>query len=1370
MTMELPHDFTIVDEGDLSRIAARCTKPRRAKAYQDDDEVKSAFRQAREAVNDRKLWKHAQKLRKQKRAQWQRDRYTAILGGDWAEYRALQRDRDRKRGWWGDLLRDRSSHKLTREVETHLVEKLTNPALSDWDDILQQHIELVRGGDEEFVPFSLLDVRTVLQDMKTSSAVGPDGISVSLLRHIASHDELGPQLLSLINHIVGNLALPAGWRDSFLALLAKVDRPTRPKDLRPICVSSSFHKMITKLVCTRVMPLLRSGSRISGCGKGRQAADVIGCLSRVRDVVQEWKMPMLLCKLDISGAFDRIDRLKLVEYLNSKLSHADVPCELRYMLAQMRTYKLIGQVPGGEKIMLEPNVGIKQGAPESAELFGMVMDHLLGELIGTKQWRNFGPHHPEMDLSLVFYQDDIFIIESDVVRLCRRVKVLERYLARAGLQLAAEKTKIIASPWVVGTRRARVGGDLFEVAAPSESVKVLGLAFNLYESPVQQARELMGRARAAAAKHQTLLRGKASWKQKVHMMETLVASQFKWTAGAVHWSREDLRSINVLQLHTMRNMFRMGRLGDESWVTWNTRTMRTCRAWLAAHHVPRWSTLILTLQHTLSGNNLSAIMLATDIVDQFMSIILNVSFRMLTARPGIYLPKIGTDGHQFVRLSLRNGMPNGAGIDSLRLRTSEVGLDLLILCLVIPSGLKGGGVLLLPRFRVMAAARGAWRLVLTGAVVSFLLDAMQEREDDYPGHLWEARWDEPAGTGSANSSSAWDDHSTEAAPEVAGGEVPCQTDRVSSYYDYTLYMASSWDAELCATLQAEEEHAVLHSPDPTEVPLSFLGVQPPQAAVTEDTLLPEQSVVEVSYSDPAKVVDWLELVGDARQLRGRRSVLATYVARDPAEIEALVVFGKYTGFLFVFYRFYEALVVFGKYTGFLFVYALALRYRELFQHVSLHGLFVLLGPFVLTAGVLQGGRDRWHHPDGSLVHRFRGGEFTDYETLTALAPVPEEVPADIARLPKPVSSTTGDEPTALTDHSTTAGEDAGLADTEAGLSSNSSCDIGFFKHGEWMPRARTESELRAHRGGQGEIRSKRKRERMQAYFPGQWKPAWLVNYARDKKKREVGTEAPESSQSFMTEESMEPSQPSTHVVPQSDWASWSSWSYWGSEGVGAGASSWSWSYQTWQQWEEEAEQFTSDDQWPWHPPDLGEGTPSSTTSTTLPEHGLGTWLGLLGNSLVNSAADLWGYHCFVDEFNVVGLLYLAEHFYDNVDQHYYDDEHCLACLLAVDEYLFDLERDKHVDDEHHHHLMGELLVDFELDMFIDDEHYHVDEFDMVYSSYRAVQLVEYFAVVLHLYFFFGEHQHLIALLDRMGAHLKLNYHNLGTCSACCPSE
>ena len=597
---ELP-DGDIHDEDDLIKLAKQCSKPRASKAYFDDQEVKEAFCLAKTERTDRALWKKAQKLRKRKRAQWQQERYTSILNGDWDHYKALQRERDRRGGWWGDMLQDRSAEQLTTAVTNHLEEKLTNVAMPDWDEILQRHIDLIPGGDF-FEPFTLLDVRTVLQDMKAASAVGPDGISVSLLRHVASHDNLGPQMLSLVNRIISSLELPHTWRDNFLALIAKVDRPKQPKDLRPICVSSAFHKMITKLVCTRVMPRLRTGSRISCCGKGRQAADVIGCLSRVRDVVQEWREPMYICKLDIAGAFDRIDRLQLVQFLTENLSADDFPHELRYMLAQLRSYRLVGNIPGGNRLEIEPNVGIKQGAPESAELFGMVMDHLLSTLLGTKAWKAMGTNHAELDVSLVFYQDDIFLLETDFVRLCRRVKVLERYLSRAGLRLATEKTKIIASPWVKGVRKVKVGGDVFEVAPKDESLRVLGLAFNLHENPSQQARELLCRARGAAAKHQQLLRGKAAWTRKIKMMETLVASQFRWTAGAVHWTPEDLKQANIMQLHVMRTIFRMGRLGDESWVTWNTRTMRTCRAWLAAHGFCRWSTTILTLQHTLAGH------------------------------------------------------------------------------------------------------------------------------------------------------------------------------------------------------------------------------------------------------------------------------------------------------------------------------------------------------------------------------------------------------------------------------------------------------------------------------------------------------------------------------------------------------------------------------------------------------------------------------------------------------------------------------------------------------------------------------------------------------------------------------------------------
>ena len=472
---ELP-DTTLVDADDLIKLAKEHTAPRISKAYADPEETKELFLRARES-NDKRDWKAAHRARKKARKLWHEGRLKAILEGDWFQYRARQRELSKKRGWWGRMLNERSSADLTKAVHDHLKDKLTNDHLEDWDDLLCAQIDSVQL-DTVFEPFTLLDMRTVLHEMKAGSAVGPDGVSVSLLREIASHDGLAPQLLSLVNHIIEQLQMPASWGDSFLALLAKIDTPSQPKDLRPICVSSAFHKMVNKMVCNRAMPALRRGSKISGCGKGRQAADVIGTLSRIRDVTQEWRLPVLLCKLDIAGAFDKLDRQSVVDFLKGRLHKTDLKFELKYLLAQLHTFRMVGHVPGGESISIEPNVGIKQGAPESAELFGLVMDALLSELTNHKGWGDFGEAITGMDVDLIFYQDDIFIVESDLGKMGRRIKVLERYLKKAGLNLATEKTKIVASNFYKGPRQVKIGGDLLGIAPQGESLRVLGLAFS----------------------------------------------------------------------------------------------------------------------------------------------------------------------------------------------------------------------------------------------------------------------------------------------------------------------------------------------------------------------------------------------------------------------------------------------------------------------------------------------------------------------------------------------------------------------------------------------------------------------------------------------------------------------------------------------------------------------------------------------------------------------------------------------------------------------------------------------------------------------------------------------------------------------------
>ena len=597
---ELPDDLSLKDEDELREIARRHSRPKPSSAYRDTPEVLEAIRQAR-LLGSAAAWKHVHRLRKECRAKWKDDRLADIIAGNWDQYRSLQNDKKRVRGWWGDLLKDKTAEELTSDVTAHLEKKMVDPHLVDWDASLGQLISEV-DVSVPFAPFCKIDVRTELLAMRCRSAVGPDGVSVHLLRVLVDHDTLGDQFLDLINRVVEEGATPASWSQSFLALLAKIPLPQAPSDLRPICVSSAFNKLVSRLICARALPVLRRPSRVSCCGKGRQAADLIGAASRIRDVSKEWRRPLLVAKLDVAGAFDRLDRKKVAEFLLSRLAASGLPRELQYLLRQLQTHQLTGVVPGGHKIDVFTNVGIRQGAPESAEVFGLVIDAMLSELCDCHAWKALGKPLDELDVTLLMYQDDIFLFEDDLGRLCKRIRVVDRCLRRAGLCLATSKTKIVANEYYTGARAAAVGDDRFSIAPAGESVKVLGLPFDFSADASQQARELISRTRQAAASHRDILQGRGSWTNKLKILRTLVESQFTWTAGALCWSATDLQALNTLQLQTCRAAFGLRRLRDESWVAWNSRSLRFVRVWLHNARVTRWSTRVLELEHMLHGH------------------------------------------------------------------------------------------------------------------------------------------------------------------------------------------------------------------------------------------------------------------------------------------------------------------------------------------------------------------------------------------------------------------------------------------------------------------------------------------------------------------------------------------------------------------------------------------------------------------------------------------------------------------------------------------------------------------------------------------------------------------------------------------------
>ena len=67
--------------------------------------------------------------------------------------------------------------------------------------------------------------------------------------------------------------------------------------------------------------------------------------------------PSSFAKLDVAGAFDKIDRRRVCTLLTTRLEGRNCGHELKYLLGQLFTHTLTGSVPGGNSVSLRPNIG-----------------------------------------------------------------------------------------------------------------------------------------------------------------------------------------------------------------------------------------------------------------------------------------------------------------------------------------------------------------------------------------------------------------------------------------------------------------------------------------------------------------------------------------------------------------------------------------------------------------------------------------------------------------------------------------------------------------------------------------------------------------------------------------------------------------------------------------------------------------------------------------------------------------------------------------------------------------------------------------------------------------------------------------------------
>ena len=186
-------------------------------------------------------------------------------------------------------------------------------------------------------------------------------------------------------------------------------------------------------------------------------------------------------------------------------------------------------------------------------------------------------------------------------------------------------------------------------------------------------------------------------------------------------------------------------------------------------------------------------------------------------------------------------------------------------------------------------------------------------------------------------------------------------------------------------------------------------------------------------------------------------------------------------------------------------------------------------------GKWRTGRDRWHNPDGSTINR--GRDLTSVNMPASDRAGPSGLLGSIAEENQelvvgnvmvavnnnenmmPVSDINDNEffvrassatVTEAEDTSSTSASDHLTLSQQATSSEGNGTQQGpgFWRHGEWIGRPRNQQEQRAHEGGRGAQRTARKAQRVVDWQQGRWKPAWLLQYAREKQQRQQLLTAP----------------------------------------------------------------------------------------------------------------------------------------------------------------------------------------------------------------------------------------------------------------------
>lgn len=300
-----------------------------------------------------------------------------------------------------DILWQEQLHTTTESKARALYERFYPIVAAETDDIRDQ--ELQEPYQELAINSEVLtdEVRSILQAVKPDKCPGIDEIPNRFLK--AMGDPFVKAIQSLITAVIKTSYFPICFRTARTIVLRKPGRPSYadPGAWRPIALLSTIGKIIETIAARRLSALAEQNSLLPDTQMGNRkdrstdtALDLL--LEQIHTVWQAKDQVATVLSLDIAGAFDTVNHLRLLDNLRKK----QVPLWFVRLIKSFLTDRETTLVVDGvETAARKLKAGVPQGSPLSPILFLFYSAPLLESL-----------NQPDAPLAPIGFADDVNLL------------------------------------------------------------------------------------------------------------------------------------------------------------------------------------------------------------------------------------------------------------------------------------------------------------------------------------------------------------------------------------------------------------------------------------------------------------------------------------------------------------------------------------------------------------------------------------------------------------------------------------------------------------------------------------------------------------------------------------------------------------------------------------------------------------------------------------------------------------------------------------------------------------------------------------------------------------------------------------------------